>query len=204
MRVRQTASGAAALLTAGVLAAGCSASGSGGGGGGHKTTDPPSSSPASSSSSTSTGPSPSASTTDPAVVQAQTEQTIQNAWLNFWKVSLSVAGSPAKEWPAKVAAVAVEPSYGEVINSVRTQLAAGLKGYGYIVSRPTWPAAPATGAKTAVMADCYDGSHAGSLVVKTGKKQTVGQPRTNVRVTFALGADGKWRVKQAEYLKASC
>ena len=54
------------------------------------------------------------------------------------------------------------------------------------------------------MADCFDGSHAGTKVAKTGKTKTVGQPRTNTRVTFVKGPDARWRIAQIQYLKASC
>lgn len=132
------------------------------------------------------------------------EQSAQSVWLAFWRLSVSLASTPEAQRPVKVAAVAVDPIYSQVLNSVRGQLAAGLLPFGYIVSRPTWPTPPTTSTRRAVMADCFDGSHAGAKVATTGTTKTVGEPRTNVRVTFVKGHDSKWRIEQIQYLKASC
>lgn len=118
---------------------------------------------------------------------------------------LGLNSYPQAKWPSTVAAVAVEPIYGEVLNSVRTeQEKLGVVGFGYVVSHPYWPAAVTIGAKKIVMGDCLDGSHGGSKVAKTGKTKTVGKARTNIHATLVQGSDAKWRVMQIEYLKASC
>lgn len=129
---------------------------------------------------------------------------MEGVWLSFWRLSVALGTTPESQRPAKVSAVAVDPIYGEVLNSIRGELAAGLMPFGFIVSRPSWPTTPAAGAKRAVMADCFDGTHAGAKVAKTGQTRTVGKPRTNVRVTFVRGNDSHWRIQQIEYLKASC
>lgn len=166
---------------------------------------PTQSTPPATASSTSATPSTSASATDPGVVQQQIEQSAQAAWLAYWKVSLSLGSKPRTQWTTLAATVAVNPIYAQLLNSVRVQLdQQGLVGYGFIVSRPSWTTPPKPGVSTATMNDCFDGSHAGSKVVTTGKKRTVGEPRTNVRVTFTRGTDEKWRVKQIQYLAASC
>lgn len=192
----------AATLAVATLTAACSSSSSPK----HDPTSPPD--PTSTTSTTGSSPastSTAASTSSSAATTATVEQAAQSTWLNFWRVSLSLGTYPQVQWPKRVAAVTVEPSYSQVLNSVRGQLVGqGEVGYGYIVSHPSWPTPPKADAKALVMADCYDGTHAGSKVLKTGKQRTVGKARTNVRVTMTLGADGKWRVKQTVYLKASC
>jgi hypothetical protein len=53
---------------------------------------------------------------------------------------------------------------------------------------------------TAVMRDCLDGSHSGTLSLTTGKKLTVGPARDNARATFVRDGAGVWRVQLVEYL----
>lgn len=196
---------AAVVLLVGMLFAAC---GSGSTGPHRSASVTRSPSPARSSTevaSTSDRPSTTQSSTPTASTTASIEAAAQSTWLNFWKVALALGTTPKSQWPSLVASVAVEPSYSEVVNSVRGQLQGqGEVGYGYVVSHPSWPNPPKPGATTLVMADCYDGSHAGSKVLKTGKIRTVGKARTNARVTMTLGADGKWRVKQTKYLAPSC
>ena len=50
------------------------------------------------------------------------------------------------------------------------------------------------------MGDCMDSSRAGTLVVETGAKRTVGVAENNTRVTLVRSGDGAWRVKTIEYL----
>lgn len=184
------------------LTAACSSSSSP-----HRSTSPtdpiPSSTSAlSSTSSTPTSTTPTSSTPSPDAIKAE----VEGVWLNYWKVTLSLENVPEASRPGLVHRIAVDPIYGELINSIRAQADDGYVGYGFVRTRPTWPAAPPVTAtsKSAVMNDCFDGSHAGLKDKRTGAIHTRGTPRTNVKVTFALGADRVWRVHQIEYLKAPC
>lgn len=49
--------------------------------------------------------------------------------------------------------------------------------------------------------DCQDGSHAGSMVKKTGVKRTVGKKNNPVQGNLVRGQDGKWRVEQIFYFQ---
>ena len=125
--------------------------------------------------------------------------------MNYWKVSLALTKYPRSEWPTRVEGIAVDPIYGELLNSVRVQQdKLGEIGYGYVTSHPYWPTPPTAFSKTVVMGDCFDGSHAGTKLAKTGKVKTVGKTHTNIHATLVKGDDGKWRVHQIDYLKASC
>ena len=189
----------AVALTMATLTAACS------------TSSDPKKNPNSSADSTSSSPSgstsapQSSSSSSPVVTPPSIEQTVQAAWVNYWKVSVDVTDYPRAQWKSRIAAVSVDPIYTELINAVRVQYdKLGEIGYGYIESRPYWPKPPTASTKSVVMGDCFDGSHTGAKIKKTGKVKTVGEPRTNVHVTLVLGADRKWRVMQIEYLKASC
>lgn len=161
--------------------------------------------PPSSSSAVSSTPISGSSSPTPTVTTRSIEQTILGSWLNYWKVSLALTQHPRSEWPTRVKAIAVDPIYGELLNSIRVQQdKLGEVGYGYVTSHPYWPTPPTASSKSVVMGDCFDGSHAGTKLAKTGKVKTVGKTRTNIHATLVLGADGKWRVHQIEYLKASC
>lgn len=194
----------AALLSAAALIAACTSS-----------SDPknkPNSSPDSpsvaSSSPTPINPSspltPSSQTTTMSTT-ATVEQAVQDAWLNYWKVSLALAKYPRAGWPARVKAISVNPIYTELLNSIRVQQdKLGQVGYGYVISHPYWPKPPTTTTKSVVMGDCFDGSHAGTKLSTTGKVKTVGKPQTNIHATLVKGVDDKWRVNQIQYLKTSC
>lgn len=159
------------------------------------------STPSSSQSSTVSPPSSSA----PVVTTASIEQTVQKAWLGYWKVALSFESAfNASQWSKAIDGVAVNPIRNQLVVGASKDRAENLVGYGYIVSRPYWPTPPSAGSETVVMGDCFDGTHAGLKFKTTGKTHSVGTPRTNVHATLVKGADDKWRVEQIEYLKASC
>lgn len=192
-----------ALLLVGVLLAACSSSGSPK----HSTSpsDPlqsTSTSVAISDPSTST---PVTSSSTPVITTATVEQTVGAAWLNYWKVSLALTTHPRIQWPMRVQAVAVDPIYGELLNSIRVQQdKLGQVGYGYVISHPYWPKPPAASSKTVVMGDCFDGSHAGTKLAKTGQVKTVGKKSSNIHATLVKGQGGTWRVQQIQYLKSTC
>lgn len=194
---------ASVMLLAGVLLGACS-----GGNSPQSSASPtPSttSSPSTSASTPSSDPASSTQSTNPVVTTTIVEQTIDNAWLNYWKVSLTLTKYPRAQWPARVKAIAIDPIYGELLNSIRVQQdKLAQVGYGYVISHPYWPTPPTATAKTVVMGDCFDGSHAGTKVAKTGQVKTVGKTHTNIHATLVKGQDSKWRVHQIEYLKASC
>ena len=70
--------------------------------------------------------------------------------------------------------------------------------YGFVTTRPYWTQ-PINGKNRAVMGDCMDSSHFGT-VSASGKKLTVGTPRDNTRTTFVRDAAGVWRVQLIQYL----
>ena len=185
---------AAALTVVALAAAACSSSSTAPNG--SSSASDPSSPRVSSSASTSS---------DPTVTTASVEQVVQAAWLNYWKVALSFESTAsANDWPQAVAAVAVNPIRNQLILGASKDRLENLVGYGYIVSRPYWPTAAEAHSQKVVMGDCFDGTRAGLKFKKTGRTHSVGTPRTNVHATLVKGADGKWRVEQIEYLKASC
>ena len=106
---------------------------------------------------------------------------------------------PSAEWPAAVAAVAVDPTRQQVLDEAKTFAASGMGFYGQVVNHPYWNS-PIDGKDLAVMGDCMDTSHYGTLVVKTGVKRTVGRAKDNTRATFVKGDDGTWRVQKIEFL----
>lgn len=148
---------------------------------------------------------PTTSSSTPVVTTASVEQSVGAAWLNYWKVSLALTTHPRPQWPARVKAVAVDPIYTQLLNSIRLQQdKLGQVGYGYVISHPYWPTPPDASSKRVVMGDCFDGSHAGTKIAKTGQVKTVGKTNTNIHATLVKGQDGSWRVEQIQYLKASC
>ncbi len=106
---------------------------------------------------------------------------------------------PAAQWPAAVTAVAVDPTRAQVLAEAALFAKSGLRFYGQVVNHPYWQT-PIGGRSVAVMGDCRDSSHYGTLYVKSGNKRTVGVAHDNTRVTLVRGSDGVWRVQKIEYL----
>jgi hypothetical protein len=141
---------------------------------------------------------PSSAPKSPAEREAADRAAVEQVWSDFWVLeqTLDVRYPPA-EWPARVAKVAVDPIKALVLTARAKDHRNGVVGFGAVVTRPFW-LQPVAGKNTAVMQDCLDGSRAGSMVAKTGRKLTVGQARTNMRAFFVRGGDGKWRVQRIE------
>jgi hypothetical protein len=125
----------------------------------------------------------------------------EQAWQRFLNVYRAIEshGYSKGRWPAVVDEVAVEPTRSQVIREATEFDRRGIVVYGKEVSRPYW-IRPVAGTSTAVMADCMDASHTGTMYEKKGVKRTVGKPRSNTRVTLVRGPNEQWRVKLIEYL----
>jgi hypothetical protein len=72
-----------------------------------------------------------------------------------------------------------------------------LTGYGYVVNHPY--VTTLRTADSAVVKDCMDESHYGSMTT-SGVKKTVGVSRDNTTAALVKGPDGIWRVKNIVYL----
>jgi hypothetical protein len=146
-------------------------------------------------------PSASGSPTSPADREKADRAAVEQAWQEFWTVRDAVeSGSyPQNQWPTVVGRVAVDPTYTRLISAATQFRNSGLRAYGAVMFHPYWTR-PIAGTTTAMMGDCMDTSHTGSMYVKTGAKRTVGKTHDNTRVTLVRGADGRWRVKLIESL----
>jgi hypothetical protein len=178
--------------TAVLLLAACS---SGSSPGGSSTSSEPSS-PSSTGSASTTA---SSSSTRSADQEAADRLAVQQAWGKYWTVHQALLSMPSSGWPAAVDAVAVDPTRAQVLSEAALFTKSGLRFYGQVVSHPYW-SSPIGGKSTAVMGDCGDYSHYGTLYVKSGNKRTVGVAHNNTRVTLVKGSDGLWRVQKIEYL----
>jgi hypothetical protein len=168
--------------------------------GGHpaETSDAVSSNSSSSLPTTST-PAPTTSSMDPAAREAAARQAVEAAWAHYWSVSQSFERTvPQANWNAAISAIAVDPIRAQMLKAAKADRIIGVVGYGYVIPHPYWQI-PVAGKSIAVMGDCQDASHAGSMVAKTGQKRTVGVAHNNIRATLVRG-DGTWRVKQIEFL----
>jgi len=129
---------------------------------------------------------------------------VEKAWQHYWDVYLVLETKyPSSQWTKLVGAIAVDPIRSQILVQAAKYRVEKIEAFGYVVTRPSWPQ-PIAGRTTAVMADCQDGTHAGSRYVTTGKQKTVGEARTSIRATFVMGRDHVWRVKQIAYLGTPC
>jgi len=169
--------------------------------GGHpaETSDAPTSN-SSRSSSTTSSPAPTTSSMDPAAREAADRRAVEAAWAHYWSVYIAFESKyPQSRWSSVIAGIAVDPIRAQIMRAARADRIIGLVGYGYVVPHPYWQTS-IDGKPTATMGDCMDQSHYGSMFAKTGRKQSVGVAHDNTRATLVRGADGRWRVKQIEYL----
>lgn len=167
--------------------------------GGSSSGGPSTPSDASSPSVTASASTPSSSSTSPADREVADRLAVEQAWARYWAVHQTLLGMPSSDWPAAVDAVAVDPTREQVLSEAALFTKSGLRFYGQVVSHPYWQQ-PIGGKATAVMGDCGDYSHYGTLYVKSGNKRTVGVAHNNTRVTLVKGGDGAWRVQKIEYL----
>lgn len=175
--------GAASLLFAPVLAAGCS---------GEEDSAPPAPSPDLSAPSQAT---PSSSAPDE-------RQEVEQAYTQFWPRSLQVGQRPEETWRDGMAAVAVDPQLSTTLASMRQQKDAGITTYGEVTVRIS--SVEITG-NSAKVVDCQDGSRAGQADASTGDKKTVGVPRMPVHAALVRDtADGQWKVSRVEFPGGEC
>jgi hypothetical protein len=164
-----------------------------------ETSDAPSSS-SSSSSPTTSSPAPTSGSMDPAAREAADRQAVEAAWAHYWAVYETFESKiPQGRWDSTIAQIAVDPIRAQILKAARADRIIGVVLYGQVVPHPYWQV-PINGKATATIGDCQDASHAGTMFARTGQKRTVGVAHNNIRATLVRGSDGRWRVKQIEYL----
>ena len=149
-------------------------------------TGPPSTPQTSDTSSSRTTP----ATSDPRLA-------VQQAWTKFWSVNTRLHAIPPNDIESAIKSVAVDPTLGEMRTELSLFASTHLTNYGYVVNHPYETAL--NNASSAVVKDCMDQSHFGSMTTM-GVKKTVGVARDNTTAAFVKGADGVWRVKNIVYL----
>jgi hypothetical protein len=137
---------------------------------------------------------------DPAAREAADRRAAEAAWAQFWAVYETFESKiPESRWDSTIAQIAVDPIRAQILKAARADRIIGAVTYGHVVPHPYWRAA-INGKPAAVMGDCMDQSHYGSMIAKTGQKRSVGVAHDNLRATLVRGSGGRWRVKQIEYL----
>jgi len=196
--IRPPMTAVAGAIATTVLLASCTSGGSG-------TTTTTRNPPTPTQSTTAPSPTPTTPTTSSSVERETADRAaVEKAWQHYWDVYLALeAKYPSSQWTKLVGAIAVDPIRSQILVQAAKYRVEKIEAFGYVVIRPSWPQ-PIAGRTTAVMADCQDGTHAGSRYVTTGKQKTVGEARTSIRATFVMGRDHVWRVKQIAYLGTPC
>jgi hypothetical protein len=193
LKLRTLAAALALLLTL-VAVAGCSS------GSGKVAPQTPPGSTADPASSATQSPSISSSlSTDATAPETQDRAAVEAAWSKFWSVYTTLHTLPAAQLDAAVASVSIDPTSKGMLAEYATSLTQQLTDYGYIVTHPYWQQS-INGSNTAVIGDCQDQSHFGSISTVTNDKRTVGVAHDNMKGTLEKGADGVWRVELIEYL----
>jgi hypothetical protein len=136
--------------------------------------------------------------TSAAITEANERVKVEAAWAGYWHFQDTFLSQPPSTWTSTVGKVAVERVYSLLLKQGRALLTAGIGSYGERILDPFWTK-PVGGKKTAVLGDCQDGSNAGTVVVKSGFKRTVGKAHTNMQGTLVKGPDNVWRVQEVVY-----
>ena len=118
---------------------------------------------------------------------------VQQAWSKFWSVYVGMHRMPAAEVGVALEAVTVNPTLQLMKTTLTLFREAHLDDYGYVVSHVY--ATTVKTPTTAVVKDCMDQSHFGSVYTTTGKKRSVGVARDNTTASLVKGSDGTWRVQ---------
>ncbi len=191
--IRRLATAAVAGVTM-MVAVACSSSNK-------KTTDTlsPTSSGTSVATSQSTTPTPTVSSSDAATIEAANRQAVVAAWKKFWQINTQLMRIPAPQLATRIGEVAIGATRAQMLRAVKGFRATHQAQYGYVINHPYWKAS--VGGKTsALIYDCMDQSHFGSLYTTTGVKHTVGVAHDNTRGVLVEGTDGIWRVQEIVYL----
>lgn len=147
---------------------------------------------------------PPGTTVKPAVQETADRKAIEALWSQYIVVAGGLALIPtALARQAAISPYAVNPALQDVLDVQVTFVKNGWVSYGTVGHRTSWTT-PVAGKDTAVMSDCGDYSKAGRMVAKTGKKLTVGVPRSNTQITVARQTDGSWKIQKILYLTTSC
>ncbi|WP_147263899.1 hypothetical protein [Prauserella sp. PE36] len=129
-------------------------------------------------------------------------QAVEQAYIQFWPLSLQVAQRPEENWRDAMSAVAVDPQLSITLSSMRQQKAAGITTYGEVTVRITSVVVTGDSAK---VVDCQDGSRAGQADAATGDKKTVGVARMPVHATLVRDASGgQWKVSKIDFPGGAC
>ncbi len=139
------------------------------------------------------------SSLDPATQEAADRAAIEAQWGRFWQVYNNSVRTPIEQRSSALDAVSVDPVRSRLLQAAERFDAEGLDYWGSVIQHPYW-VAPVNGQQVAVMRDCQDQSHYGSLVVKTGVIRSTGVERNSLQAGFVLGPDGVWRVQTLNHL----
>ena len=123
---------------------------------------------------------------------------VRQAWGRFWTVAVGMHNLPATQLPGALTAVAVDPALNQMKLELSLFAQTHFTNYGFVVNHvyETTLKSPST----AVIKDCMDQSHFGSVSTTTGKKRSVGVPRDNTTASLLKGSDNVWRVQNIVYL----
>jgi hypothetical protein len=104
---------------------------------------------------------------------------------------------PATLVASTISSVAVDPALVQMQTEISLFKSLHVTPYGFVINHPY--AVTVTGAQ-AVIKDCMDASHAGSIYTLSHTRRSVGVARDNTTAALVKGADGVWRVKNVVYL----
>lgn len=139
------------------------------------------------------------SSLDPAAQEAADRAAIEAQWVKFWQVYTESVRTPIEQRSSALDTVSVDPIRTRLLDAARRFDDEGLDYWGSVVPHPYW-VEPVNGQQFAVMRDCQDQSHYGSIVVQTGAIRSVGVERNSLQAGFVLGPDGIWRVQTLNHL----
>jgi hypothetical protein len=131
---------------------------------------------------------------------AGADATVRAQYTAYRAAQPAIERSPAARRPQLLRHFLAEPALGRVLAGLAALDAAGRRNYGTAVSTVF---ATTVSSDSAVLHDCRDESSAGQLDVATGRRLTVGVPKTHVVARF-VHADGHWLISRFELSEQPC
>lgn len=149
----------------------------------------------------SSGPSMRSATPTAAAGPVDERAAVEAAYRQFWVVSWQLDRHPKARWRQVLSAVAADPELTRVLEGTRAQQRRGITRYGQVASRPS---AVTVNGTTARVRDCQGADRSGQADARTGRRLTVGVPRSPVTGSLVRGADHRWRVSDIHYPGGRC
>ncbi|MET3806856.1 hypothetical protein ABIB25_003876 [Nakamurella sp. UYEF19] len=117
-------------------------------------------------------------------------------------MTIPLLKTPAPTWRKSLATVSADPLLSVILQRLAQFKKDGVDNYGYVLHKFYW--GPSVNSEdSAIVGDCMDTSHAGTIDVKSGTTLSVGLMMDDTRITFQRHGN-TWLASNIQSLDPSC